>query len=166
MTTGLRIARIQPPHHWHLDAIRQAFDHGITTLIIGIGSADKSHTPDNPFSVQERHHMLTLLLEQNGLTSQTQIHHISDFPDNKKRIQNIVQTVPEFTHIISDNPRVTDLFNDKIIIQPQNNLPVRASDIRQAIIQQQNHIIEQYLSTDVIGYLKEIDGYKRLLNTK
>ncbi len=159
---GLRIARIQPPHHWHLDAIQQAFSHGITKLIIGIGSSDKSHTQDNPFSIEERHHMLSLLLEKNGLLAHTEIYHLPDFPDDAQRTQHIAQTVPAFTHIISDNPRVNDLFNDKIIIQPQNNLPIRASIIRQAIIDQQDDIIQQYLTQDIISYLQEIQADKRI----
>jgi len=109
-----------------LDAIQQAFSHGVKKLIIGIGSSDKSHSPDNPFSAQEREHM------------------------------------PTFTHVISDNPRVNDQFDDKIIIQPQNNLPIRASDIRHAIIHHQDHIIQQYLSPEVINYLQTIQAEERM----
>jgi len=164
MTTGLRIARIQPPHNWHLDAIQQAFSHDITKLIIGIGSSDKYNTPDNPFTAQEREHMISLLLEKNWLLSQTQIFHIPDFPDDAERTQNIVQSVPDFTHIISDNPQVTNLFNDKIIIKPDNNILIRASDIRQAMMYQQTHSIEQYLSKEVINYLEEIQAEERIKN--
>jgi nicotinamide-nucleotide adenylyltransferase len=159
---GLRIARIQPPHHWHLDAIQQAFSHGVKKLIIGIGSSDKSHTPDNPFSAQERNHMLSLLLEQNGLLSMTEIYHFPDFANDTQRIQHILHNVPSFTHVISDNPQVTDLFPDRHIIQPENRIHIRASDIRQAIIDQHDHIIQQYLSPEVIDYLQKTDAYERI----
>jgi len=147
-----------------LDAIQQAFSHGIKKLIIGIGSSDKSHTPDNPFSAQEREHMLSLLLEKNGLLSMTQIYHLPDFPDDTQWTQHIIQTIPTFTHVISDNPRVNDQFDDKIIIQPQNNLPIRASDIRHAIINQNHTIINQFLSPHIIHYLQKVDAYERIKN--
>jgi len=159
---GLRIGRIQPPHLGHIDAIQQSFSHGITKLIIGIGSSNKVHSKDNPFSVYERHHMLSLLLEQNGLLSMTEIYELPDFADDTQRTQHIVHSVPSFTHVISDNPQVTNLFPDRYIIQPENRIPIRASDIRQAIINQHDHIIQQYLSPEIIHYLQETDAYERI----
>ena len=166
MSTGLRIARIQPPHHGHIDAIQQALDFWLKKIIIGIGSANISHTSDNPFSADERQYMIQTLLDKHGLTSYTQIHHLPDFPDDTQRTQHIIQTIPDFTHVISDNTRVNSLFHDKIIIQPQTNLPVRASVIRQAIIQQQDHILQQFLSPEIINYLTQIDGYQRIKSLK
>lgn len=159
---GLRIARIQPPHHWHLDAIQQAFSHGVKKLIIGIGSSDKSHTSDNPFSANERHHMIQTLLDQHNLSAHTEIYQLPDFPDDAQRLQYIADKLPAFTHVVSDNPQVTDLFPDRHIIQPKNRIIIRASDIRQAIINQNHTIIHQFLSPEIIHYLQEIDAYERI----
>ena len=162
MSTGLWIARIQPPHHWHLDAIQQAFSHGVKKLIIGIGSSDKTHTTDNPFSIDERQYMIEKLLQSQNFLSMTEIYQIPDFPNDTQRTQHVIQTIPDFHHIISDNPRVTDLFPDKKIIIPQQNIAIRASDIRNAIIHQHDHILQQHLSPDIINYLQEINAYDRL----
>jgi len=159
---GLRIARIQPPHHWHLDAIQQAFSHGIKKLVIGIGSADQSHTTDNPFSIDERHHMIERLLHTHKLIHMTEIYQIPDFPDDTQWTQHITHHIPDFHHIISDNPRVTDLFPDKKIIIPQQNIAIRASDIRQAIIHQKDDILQKHLSPEIINYLQEIDAHERI----
>jgi nicotinamide-nucleotide adenylyltransferase len=159
---GLRIARIQPPHLGHLDAIQQAFSHGMKKLIIGIGSADKYNTAQNPFSENERQHMIQTLIDKHNLSDYTQIYHLPDFPEDTQWIQHITNTLPTWSHVISDNPQVTDLFPDRHIIQPKNRIIIRASDIRQAIREQNHTVIQQFLAPEVIAYLEQIDAYERI----
>ncbi len=52
---GLVIGRYQPFHNGHLEIIREIMeDPDCSELIIAIGSAQISHTPNNPFTAGER----------------------------------------------------------------------------------------------------------------
>ena len=54
---GLIIGRFQPFHNGHMEVLRKIFaecDH----VIIGIGSAQYSHTDKDPFTAGERYHMI------------------------------------------------------------------------------------------------------------
>jgi len=106
--------------------------------------------------------MIQIFLDQHNLSQHTEIYQLPDFPDDAQRLQHIADKLPAFTHIISDNPQVTDLFPDRHIIQPENRILIRASDIRQAIIDQNHTIINQFLSPEIIHYLQEIDAHNRL----
>jgi nicotinamide-nucleotide adenylyltransferase len=54
---SLVIGRFQPLHLGHMDVIRKCADES-DHLTIGIGSAQYSHTVDNPFSAGERYLMI------------------------------------------------------------------------------------------------------------
>lgn len=51
--TALAVMRTQPLHAGHL-RIAQKMVSNYETVIIGLGSADKSRTPSNPFTIDER----------------------------------------------------------------------------------------------------------------
>lgn len=61
MTRALFIGRFQPLHRGHLHALTSASqDHD---LIIGIGSAQYSHTDENPLTLEERKRLLQNCLD-------------------------------------------------------------------------------------------------------
>ena len=55
---GLLIGRMQPVHNGHIDIIKETLKE-VDELIIGIGSAQLSHTLKDPFTAGERLLMLT-----------------------------------------------------------------------------------------------------------
>ncbi len=55
--TGIAVVRIQPLHRGHTNHIQRMIET-YETVIICIGSADKSRTSTNPFTVEERITML------------------------------------------------------------------------------------------------------------
>ena len=57
MKKGLILGRFQPFHFGHLELIKSIINEGIETIIC-IGSAQYSHTRENPFTVEERRKML------------------------------------------------------------------------------------------------------------
>ena len=73
---GLFIGRFQPFHFGHIDALHQARKYGITEFFIGIGSSNKEHTAENPFTYDERKTMITKLL--NSLHIKFKIYSIPD----------------------------------------------------------------------------------------
>ena len=64
MKTWLFITRCQPGFHdGHIDSMQEAMNAWIDKIIIWVGSADKEFTKDNPFTYEERKHMIELSLK-------------------------------------------------------------------------------------------------------
>ena len=63
---ALFIGRFQPVHNGHIHTIKQIMDE-CDKLVIVIGSAQYSHSPDNPFSGGERVMFLKRALKDEGL---------------------------------------------------------------------------------------------------
>lgn len=162
--TGLRIARMQPLHHGHIDAIQQALETGIDRLIIGIGSANESHTAENPLHVEERMQILQAALDGYGVHKLVEIYPIPDFVDDARWLDHIKTQLPDFDTVVSNNPWVIDLFTQqhKHIVQPVERIPVRASDIRQAILDNNVAFLQQYLLPRTLQHLHELDITDRL----
>src|SRR5437870_10806299 len=66
MATGLYVGRFQPFHLGHLKAVKYILGR-VDELIIVVGSAQHSHTLDNPFTAGERITMIRLALKQAGI---------------------------------------------------------------------------------------------------
>lgn len=164
--TGLRIARMQPLHHGHIDAIQQALETGIERLIIGIGSANESHTADNPLHLEERLQILQTALEGYGVHKLVEIYPIPDFVDDARWLDHINTQLPEFDTVISNNPWVIDLFaqHNKNIIKPIERIPVRASDIRQAIVDNNLVFLQEHLLPHTLHHIHEFNIADRLRN--
>ena len=64
------IGRFQPFHLGHLKVISE-IAREVDELVIGIGSAQMSHTPENPFNAGERIMMISRSLEDPGLVLTT-----------------------------------------------------------------------------------------------
>jgi cytidyltransferase-related domain len=62
MSRAFIVGRFQPFHKGHLEVIEEVLkEHD--SVIIGIGSAQYSHTLQNPFTAGERHLMISNALE-------------------------------------------------------------------------------------------------------
>ena len=62
MKKGLILGRVQPFHFGHLELIKNIIDTRIEPLIC-IGSAQYSHTSENPFTVKERKEMIETIMK-------------------------------------------------------------------------------------------------------
>ena len=62
MKKGLVLGRFQPFHFGHLELIKDIIEDGIEPLIC-IGSAQYSHTDENPFTVKERKKMIDTIMK-------------------------------------------------------------------------------------------------------
>ena len=63
---SLVIGRFQPLHLGHMDVIRKCAEES-DHLTIGIGSAQYSHTTENPFTAGERYLMIEETLKDEGI---------------------------------------------------------------------------------------------------
>ena len=109
MTRGFYIGRFQPYHEGHhamVDRIREDIDE----LVIGIGSADQSHTVRNPFTAGERIMMITKALAEFEMT--TYAVPIEDLNRNSVWVSHVQSMSPNFDVAYSNNPLVVRLFEE------------------------------------------------------
>ena len=85
---GLLIGRFQPVHKGHIYVIKE-IQKVVDEIIICIGSAQKSHSQENPFTAGERVMMLKKSLYENGITTNYYILPIPDVDNNAVWISHI-----------------------------------------------------------------------------
>jgi len=107
-TIGLFIGRFQPFHLGHIDALKQARKYGITEFIIGVGSSNKEHTAENPFTYEERKTMITKIL--NAIGVKFTIYPLPDVESDDDRKNYAITNLPKFDVVISGNPLTTSIF--------------------------------------------------------
>lgn len=161
----LFITRCQPGFHdGHIDSINEAFDHEIDHIIIGVGSADKEFTKDNPFTFDERKHMIELSLKACLPDKHIEIYPIPHSNDSEQRKHYILNNLPHFDCLISSNPMVREWFKwvDITFFQTSVTTNTRASVIRNKLSMGDYVYISQVLPETVVDYLKEIKADSRL----
>jgi nicotinamide-nucleotide adenylyltransferase len=102
------IGRFQPYHLGHqnvLESIAQEVDE----IIIGIGSAQASHEPDDLFTAGERVLLMTEALETLGVKHY--IIPIEDIRRNSVWVSHVISMTPPFKVVYSINPLVIRLFD-------------------------------------------------------
>lgn len=106
------VGRFQPIHNGHLSTIKQIIDSG-EDLIIAIGSAQYSHTPDNPFSGGERIMLIKRALIDEGLPlERIDIVPVPDIHIHPLWVAHLRSFVPHFDKAYTHNPLVRRLFVD------------------------------------------------------
>ncbi len=132
--TGLYIGRFQPFHLGHLSAIKQALKQ-VDFLIIGIGSAQYSGTPKNPYTAKERKAMIRAALKEANISEdKCQITPIPDIHHNAAWPAHVRKLAPPFEVVfVGDAGLVKELFETydtvpvKTVIVEKN---IRATQIR------------------------------------
>jgi nicotinamide-nucleotide adenylyltransferase len=109
MKRGFYIGRFQPYHYghqWVLEHIAQEMDE----IVIGIGSAQLSHSVGNPFTAGERLMMITRSLA--GLKKPYYVIPIEDVQRNALWVAHVKAMTPPFDLCYSSNPLVVQLFTE------------------------------------------------------
>lgn len=107
---ALAIGRFQPLHNGHLAALSR-LARECERLTIGIGSADVSHTLENPFTAGERHEMLRASLAAEGVTN-VDIVPIPDVNRNAIWVSHVKSLVPPFDVFYTNNALPRRLFEE------------------------------------------------------
>ncbi len=158
---ALFIGRFQPFHNGHLEVIKEiAQDH---ELIIIIGSAEVSHTLQDPFTAGERHLMISRSLKAAG---------IGDFSIipvmNVNRygiwVSHIKTLVPPFDLVVSNNSLTRRLFSEYgyMVRSPKrySRDVFRGQYIREQILKRGKW--DHLVPGEVVKVLNELDGVQRL----
>lgn len=161
---GLMIGRFQPIHLGHLKGIQQILKE-VNEIIILIGSAQYSHSLNNPFTAGERIMMVhAALLEYNIDLSLCYIIPLMDTNDNRLWVAHLVSCVPHFDVAYSHNPLVKRLLvesNIKVISTDYYNREFySATEVRNRMLNNENW--KELVPKSVVDVLNEISGLERI----
>jgi nicotinamide-nucleotide adenylyltransferase len=161
VTRGFYIGRFQPYHEGHHAMVEQIAEE-VDELVLGIGSADQSHTPRNPFTAGERIMMITQATLPLELV--TYAVPIEDLNRNAVWVSHVQSMSPRFDVAYSNNPLVVRLFEEA-------GVEVRGSELFRRDEFQGSEIRDRILAGDdwtdlvpdpVAAVMDEIDGVARL----
>ena len=160
---ALIIGRFQPFHKGHLEVVKYIVSK-YDDVIVGIGSAQYSHTLENPFTAGERHLMISRALENEGIHNYYLVP-IEDLHRNAIWVAHVEAIAPPFDVVFANNPLTKRLFEErgyKIESPPfYDRERYSAREIRRRIIH--NEPWEDLVPEAVARTIKEIDGVSRLM---
>jgi nicotinamide-nucleotide adenylyltransferase len=164
--TSLFIGRFQPFHNGHLDAVRQIFEHGETKhLLIGIGNAEESHMPENPFTAGERFEMIFESLVAAGFScEQFSVCPIRNINCYALWPHHVARLLPPFARVFSGSPIIRRLFSECLpqiqALSLKNRIQISATEIRAEILKDKPP--QEFLPPKSLALLKRIDADGRL----
>lgn len=161
---GLFIGRFQPFHLGHLKAVEYIINR-VDEVIIGIGSAQYSHTLENPFTAGERYVMILNSLRDLGVARER--YHLIPVEDVNVHdiwVCHVRSRVPKFEVVFSNEPLTSRLFKEAgYEVRPipffSRNV-YSATEIRIRMIKDGDW--QSLVPKAVAEHLAEIDGVKRV----
>ncbi|MBI2453091.1 nicotinamide-nucleotide adenylyltransferase [Candidatus Peregrinibacteria bacterium] len=165
MKIGLFIGRFQPFHLGHLDGLNQVLKE-CEKVIIGIGSAEDSFLPENPFTTRERFQMIEKTLKEKKIPeNRYNIIPIRNIQNYALWTRHVELLTPPFDTVYSGSFIVRKLFNEygkcevkKITMQKNIN----ATSIRKKMLSDENW--QKFVPKVVADFILKIDGINRMKN--
>ncbi len=165
MSRALYVGRFQPFHLGHLYAIQYVAERS-SEFIVMIGSAQYSHTLDDPFTAGERVTMIRLALDEAGINAaRYHIIPVTDLNLHEIWVAHVVSHVPKFDVVYTNEPLTRRLFlEDKRF--PVEPIPLHkrksysATEVRRRMLNGENW--KELLPKSVAKFIEEINGVERL----
>ena len=160
-TRGFLVGRFQPFHHGHRQLVEEVATE-VDELVVGIGSADASHTVRNPFTAGERTMMIT------GVLTDVDVRHyvvpLEDIDRNAVWVSHVESMCPPIDIVYSNNPLVMRLFEEANyeVRDPQlvDRGRLRGTTIRERIVGSEPW--QDRVPDAVVETMEEVDGLARL----
>ncbi len=163
MNTSLYIGRFQPFHKGHLSVVLHALKK-CDFLIIGIGSAENHHEPDNPFTTRERWEMITATLDKLAIPrDRYTIIPVRNINNYDLWVDHVSRLVPPFQSIYTGSKIVKKLFknHDQYEVLNVNFVEnITGTQVRLSMKEEKNW--ENLVPPAVAQYLKNINGPNRI----
>ncbi len=160
---GFFVGRFQPYHLGHHEVIKNIIKE-VDELIIGIGSAQESHTLENPFTAGERVLMIVRALEELNIDKRIYVIPLEDIYRNSLWVSHVCSMVPPFDVVYTNNPLVYRLFKEAGFkvksTKMYNRKEYQGTEIRKKMLNGENW--EKYVPKAVAEVIKEIDGISRI----
>ncbi len=164
MTTGLYVGRFQPFHLGHLEAVRHILGE-VDELVIVVGSAQQSHTLENPFTAGERITMVRLAMKDDGVRADH--YTVMPLPDAEFHtvwVAHLLSQTPEFQVAFTNEPLTGRLLKEEGVrvekIPFFHRDAYTATEVRRRMLNGGDW--EALLPKSVAVYLKKIGGVERL----
>ncbi|MEG3055293.1 MAG: nicotinamide-nucleotide adenylyltransferase [Methanoculleus sp.] len=161
MSRGFYIGRFQPYHNGHHSVLKRIASL-VDEIVIGVGSAQLSHTMANPFTAGERVLMITRSL--NNLECPFYVIPIEDIQRNALWVAQVRSMTPPFESVYSSNPLVVQLFSEAGVDVYSPDMYERlihsGTEIRRRMLNGEPW--EHLVSPAVVDVIREIRGVERL----
>ena len=165
---ALYLGRFNPPHKGHIYAIEHILNQpDIDEVIILIGSGEKAYSLKNPFTGGERHEMVVTMVKKNFNYEQFFISAIPDINRNTIWPANVIDLVPNFDVIFTNNSLVQELFRDlsnkEVREIPLNNRKeLSGKVIREKMIKGENW--QNVIPEEILPLIEKYNGIQRIQN--
>jgi len=161
---GLLIGRYQPFHLGHLHCIQHVLKK-LPEVIIGIGSAQFSHTLHNPFTAGERLTMIRLAMDEAKIDgSKYYAIPLRDLRIHDLWVAHVVSQTPRFEVVFSNEPITSRLFKEAgFRVEPvpfYDRETYSATEIRERVVRGESW--DNLVPASVATYIKSIFGDERL----
>lgn len=161
---GLFVGRFQPIHKGHVKAI-SAILKQVDELVVVVGSAQYSHTADNPLTAGERISMIRRALEDEAVpSSRCWIIPVPDVHIHMMWVAEVVGYTPKFNIVFTNEPLTRRLFIEAgFEVEPvrfHKRKIYSATEIRERMLN--NESWEELVPESVAHYIKEIKGIERI----
>ena len=158
------MGRFQPFHLGHLEAVKYVLGR-VDDLIIVVGSAQHSHTIDNPFTAGERISMIRLALKEVKINADR--YTVIPLPDDefhKVWVSHLLSQTPSFDIVFTNEPLTFRLLKEaglRVERFPMfNRTRFTATEVRRRMLSGGSW--QELLPKTVVSYLKQIGGDERL----
>ncbi|MEM2586237.1 MAG: nicotinamide-nucleotide adenylyltransferase [Archaeoglobaceae archaeon] len=160
---GLFIGRFQPYHLGHHEVVKKILGE-VDELIIGIGSAQESHSLENPFTAGERVLMISKAIDELGTRKKVYIIPLEDIYRNSLWVAHVCSMVPPFEVVYTNNPLVYRLFKEAnfnvVKTGMINRHEYHGTEIRKKMLEGDDW--EKFVPKAVAEVIKEIGGIERI----
>ncbi|GBC74718.1 Bifunctional NMN adenylyltransferase/Nudix hydrolase [archaeon HR06] len=161
---GVYIGRFQPFHLGHLEAVKYALSQ-VDFLYIIIGSAEKSHEFQNPFTIGERINMIKMSLEEEGIDCKRyMLLPLADVSSHALWTYHLDLLVKDYDVVFTNDPLTKRLFNErriKVIEVPLKNREILSgTEIRRRMVKGEEW--QSLVPKSVANYLFKIKGDERV----
>ncbi len=162
---ALYLGRFNPPHKGHIYALEYILNQDIDEIIILIGSGEKAYSLKNPFTGGERYEMVVTMVKEHFNYDQFFISAIPDIDRNTIWPANVIDLIPSFDVIFTNNSLVqelfTDLSNKEVREIPFNKREVLSGkSIREKMIKGENW--QQDIPDELLPLIEKYQGIKRI----
>ncbi|HYC26616.1 MAG TPA: nicotinamide-nucleotide adenylyltransferase [Nitrososphaerales archaeon] len=164
MRVGLLVGRFQPFHLGHLAAVKYALKR-VDYLYVVVGSAQRSHERDNPFTAGERITMVKSALDGSGVDpSKWMAIPIADADSHSLWVSSVESMVPKFDIVFTNDALTFILFEEdgiEVRAVPYLDRQVySATNVRDRILERKDW--EGLVPPQVARLVKQFGGVERV----
>ena len=168
MKVGLLVGRFQPFHHGHLSAVKFALKR-VGYLYVVVGSAQRSHERDNPFTAGERIAMIKAALDGNGVDPKKWMAiPIADADSHSIWVSTVGSMVPKFDVVFTNDSLTFVLFNEEgievVAVPYLDRGRFSATNVRERILERKDWA--SLVPPQVAKLVKEFGGVERVRSLK